>query len=316
MDYNNDNNYQNNNMNTNNVDSNQKQSSGVLGILSLICGIACIMLTCTGVFGVIFGVMAIIFGCIEKKHEGVRIGGIVTGIIGLLLSIMVILVYIFVFEIGKVAISELAGQYDGMNVWDAIGDVKGEEVLWSEQLSNLNNFKLVGLWKPAPSAYYLDAEGNYVSEDYEGEKQEFVMPNYGNSIWEFDSLKEDGTRGVTIYLNDDKTDYVRGTYVSKTGIDGFKMLGYGEIKYNQVKETSDVIDENIFSVRITPTEMIYKGEPVEVSGPNDYIWIIGKENVSATVCDCATGNEYKYEKASNELIEGFMEKQLLGQVEE
>lgn len=73
----------------------QETGAGTMAIVSLIMGILSIVTCCVGI-GLIFGIVAIILAGIslsKKRGKGVSIGGLVTGIIGTLLS-LVIVIYI------------------------------------------------------------------------------------------------------------------------------------------------------------------------------------------------------------------------------
>ncbi len=71
----------------------QDTGAGAMAIVSLIMGILSIVTCCVGI-GLIFGVVAIILAGIslsKKKGKGVSIGGLVTGIIGTLLSLVIVI---------------------------------------------------------------------------------------------------------------------------------------------------------------------------------------------------------------------------------
>lgn len=71
----------------------QDTGAGAMAIVSLIMGILSIVTCCVGI-GLIFGVAAIILAGIslsKKKGKGVSIGGLVTGIIGTLLSLVIVI---------------------------------------------------------------------------------------------------------------------------------------------------------------------------------------------------------------------------------
>ena len=71
----------------------QPQETGAMAIVSLIMGILSIVTCCVGI-GLIFGIVAIILAGIslsKKRGKGVSIGGLVTGIIGTLLSLVIVI---------------------------------------------------------------------------------------------------------------------------------------------------------------------------------------------------------------------------------
>ena len=71
----------------------QDTGAGAMAIVSLIMGILSIVTCCVGI-GLIFGIVAIILAGIslsKKKGKGVSIGGLVTGIIGTLLSLVIVI---------------------------------------------------------------------------------------------------------------------------------------------------------------------------------------------------------------------------------
>ncbi len=88
-----------------------KPSSG-FAITSLVCGILSILCCyCTLGVTVIPAIMAIIFGIVAQKKgqsKGLSIAGIITGVIGLLLSLGMIIYIVFV---GGVAFLESFAQY-------------------------------------------------------------------------------------------------------------------------------------------------------------------------------------------------------------
>jgi hypothetical protein len=115
--------------------STQKQSNG-MALASLILGILSIVLCFTGWIGIIAGILAIIFAVIGKKNiaknpalastKGMATGGMITGIIGLAISlIFIILALMFV--------SAVAG---------AIGDAEGWKEL-ENSLKDLENMKML-----------------------------------------------------------------------------------------------------------------------------------------------------------------------------
>lgn len=63
-----------------------------LGIASMVLGILSIICCCSGIFSLIFSVLAIIFATIRMriKSDGYSIAGLVTGILGLLMSLIII----------------------------------------------------------------------------------------------------------------------------------------------------------------------------------------------------------------------------------
>ena len=70
--------------------SNNGEGSGTLGVISLILGILSIMSCCSGVFALIMGILAIVLACMEKKKNGIRTGGLITGIIGTLICLVIV----------------------------------------------------------------------------------------------------------------------------------------------------------------------------------------------------------------------------------
>lgn len=70
-----------------------KQSTSAMSILSLILGILSLILCCIG-FGGIFGIVGFILGLIvlitKKPGKGLAIAGIITSIIGMILSLMIV----------------------------------------------------------------------------------------------------------------------------------------------------------------------------------------------------------------------------------
>lgn len=71
----------------------QETGAGAMAIVSLIMGILSIVTCCVGI-GLIFGIVAIILAGIslsKKRGKGVSIGGLVTGIIGTLLSLVIVI---------------------------------------------------------------------------------------------------------------------------------------------------------------------------------------------------------------------------------
>ena len=76
----------------------QDTSAGAMAVVSLILGILSIISCCVGI-GVIFGIVAIILGGIslsKGRGKGVSIGGLVTGIVGTIFSIIMIIYFIFI----------------------------------------------------------------------------------------------------------------------------------------------------------------------------------------------------------------------------
>ena len=76
----------------------QKQTKA-WGIASLICGILSILLILMPYFGLPLAITAIVFYCLQKKHcsNGFAVGGLVTGIIGVVLNTVIILFIGMVF---------------------------------------------------------------------------------------------------------------------------------------------------------------------------------------------------------------------------
>ncbi len=151
--------------------------------------------------------------------------------------------------------------------------VIGVFILYSALSSSFNSNpdkKLSGLWKPDTSHYNE------------------------NNIWYFDET----TKHVYNYLNVDKTEYVYGSYVAKSGYEGLKMVKNGKEYYNKLKKQKylNIKDENIITVKITPYEMIYEGKKEALTGDNYYIWIISDNGISAGVTACSTGNSYTFYK--------------------
>ena len=72
-----------------------------LGIASLVLGILSILCCSTGIFSLVFSVLAVIFAAIriKVKSDGFAIAGLVTGILGLIMSVIVI--GVFVIEIAS-----------------------------------------------------------------------------------------------------------------------------------------------------------------------------------------------------------------------
>jgi len=72
-----------------------------LGIASLVLGILSILCCTTGIFSLVFSVLAVIFAAIriKVKSDGFAIAGLVTGILGLIMSVIVI--GVFVIEIAS-----------------------------------------------------------------------------------------------------------------------------------------------------------------------------------------------------------------------
>ena len=70
----------------------QKPKSNGFGIASLICGIISLVCSCGLGLSIILSILAIVFGAIQLKNDknGMAIGGIVTGAIGIVLSIIII----------------------------------------------------------------------------------------------------------------------------------------------------------------------------------------------------------------------------------
>lgn len=71
----------------------QEAGAGAMAIVSLVLGILSIVTCCVGI-GLIFGIVAIILAGIslsKKRGKGVSIGGLVTGIIGTLLSLVIVI---------------------------------------------------------------------------------------------------------------------------------------------------------------------------------------------------------------------------------
>lgn len=90
----------------------QQNAGSGFAITSLVCGILSILCCyCTLGVTVIPAIMAIIFGIVAQKKgqsKGLSIAGIITGVIGLLLSLGMILYIVFV---GGVAFLESFSQY-------------------------------------------------------------------------------------------------------------------------------------------------------------------------------------------------------------
>ena len=90
----------------------QQNAGSGFAITSLVCGILSILCCyCTLGVTVIPAIMAIIFGIVAQKKgqsKGLSIAGIITGVIGLLLSLGMIIYIVFV---GGVAFLESFSQY-------------------------------------------------------------------------------------------------------------------------------------------------------------------------------------------------------------
>ena len=67
----------------------EKNTNGGMDIASMVLGIVGIVFLCTTWIGLICSILAIVFACIEKKHNGFRTTGLVLGIIGISLRIIV-----------------------------------------------------------------------------------------------------------------------------------------------------------------------------------------------------------------------------------
>ncbi len=85
-------------MNTFPVEDN---SPGGLAVASLVTGILSILCCCIGV-GALFGIAAIILGCVslsQRKGKGLAIAGIITGAFGLIFSIGMIIYYVAIYRV-------------------------------------------------------------------------------------------------------------------------------------------------------------------------------------------------------------------------
>lgn len=98
----------------------QDTVTSVMAILSLIFGIVSIVTCCIGI-GLVFGIIAIVLSGIslskKKKGKGLSIGGLVTGIIGTLLSLVIVIYMIFAFTAvrGVQNDPDLQNQLDELN---------------------------------------------------------------------------------------------------------------------------------------------------------------------------------------------------------
>ena len=76
------------------------------GITSMITGILSILFSWTGVFGIVLGILSIVFfGLVykSKQKSGMAIAGLITGIIGLLLSLLYSIIW-FIVTVGVASI--------------------------------------------------------------------------------------------------------------------------------------------------------------------------------------------------------------------
>lgn len=76
----------------------QNNGVGAMAVISLVMGILSLLCCCVGL-GAAFGIAGIILGSIaisRNTGKGVAIGGLVTSIIGTLLSVIVIIYYVFI----------------------------------------------------------------------------------------------------------------------------------------------------------------------------------------------------------------------------
>ena len=98
----------------------QDTSAGAMAVVSLILGILSIISCCVGI-GVIFGIVAIILGGIslsKGRGKGVSIGGLVTGIVGTIFSIIMIIYFIFI----GIGVSATMQDPEFMQEYEAIMD--------------------------------------------------------------------------------------------------------------------------------------------------------------------------------------------------
>ena len=292
--------------------SNNEKSGGGLGIASLVCGIICILLMCTGWIGAILGVLAIIFGCVEKKHNGIRTAGLVTGGIGLAISIIMICIGVMVGSfikgdilnnlsdtLSNIEENTNLNEFNGRDIWDVRDELNGRQT-FTDQLNDLVGYRITGRWTPSPLVYFVDSNGNFVSEDYQGEKYTYSAPVDENNIWEFNPANNNE---VYNYLNTNKSEYVRGNYIVKPGYDGFKMIGLDETTYKNVKANTKAEDNNILSIRITPSIMKYNGQEETLDGTRDYIWVISEDGLEANVVAMSTGTEYRFKHEKDMVYE-------------
>ena len=91
-----------------------KKKSGVFAIISLITGIASVLLCCTLGGNLVFSIAAIVMACIDRSKNGkmsaMSIIGLITAIVGILAAIVFIILY-FVGVIGSAASTPTYGYY-------------------------------------------------------------------------------------------------------------------------------------------------------------------------------------------------------------
>jgi hypothetical protein len=101
-----------------NPNNNRAKSGGEasgLGIASMIFGIMAILFMCIGWLGFILGLVAIILACVDKKRNGFRTAGLVTGIIGLLIGL--VMIAFSIINMGVLgALIGAANEYDKENL--------------------------------------------------------------------------------------------------------------------------------------------------------------------------------------------------------
>ncbi len=78
-----------NNAPNNNINNSQKKPTSPLSIASLVLGILSIISLCEGIWALLMGIVAIVLACIDKTRSGIRTAGLITGIVGTVISLII-----------------------------------------------------------------------------------------------------------------------------------------------------------------------------------------------------------------------------------
>jgi hypothetical protein len=219
---------------------------------------------CLGTWALIAGILAIFLAIFNQRKSGLKIAGLVLGIIGVLIYLVLV----------AIALSGKAWWNENKEAIVATIEEKAKESMmyeepdYNESASNKGSISDKNA-KVDFYTYLNELTGTWTG--YEGG-------------WEFDILY------AVNYLDKDKNDYVIGTYDVKSLSEGAKMLNADE---NNIYNAPGANNYNYFTVIIHPVKFYYKGENQDLSTISSeavYIWQLPKEKTDPLKAEVLAGS--------------------------
>ena len=239
----------------------QKNSTDGLGIASMVVGIVALLLVITGIFGVILSIIAILLACFDKKKSGFKVAGLVLGIVSAIIALSISALY----YTAKIVIENNKNK-----IMSAINDSL-DDYYENNSLNDYSSYN--NDWNTYSSTEQEELVEGFNEIFLAGKWEEYSPMGFSDakSRWKFNYYDE-----AWNYSDDTDDTYAYGTYEIVSVKEGCEILGidYQNIN-NLIKNYDEVRKEDIFCVVFSPTKWFMDGvesDPSELASKIVYIW--------------------------------------------